>query len=244
MQDSSAIIERVRRVSTTTQRLDIAVEGSQRAIQAGQYFLARLTESWDPYLREPWLPIQARGEILTIERPVDVVYQPGQVVRLLGPIGQPIPLLDGTRTLLLIAYDTAPTALLMLAGQAIERGISVTLALIGAARNYALEALPVELEVLRGDDKGGWTDQRASLGWANQIVAVALSHDLSRYSQLLEAATKVRVEVPAGYVSGLFQPPILCGIGACGVCLVACHQHEVLACVEGPAFDLRRVSLR
>ncbi len=243
MNDLAAIIERVRRVSATTQRLDVAVEGASR-IQPGQHFLARLTESWDPYLREPWIPVKAYGKTVTIERPAGTVYQPGQMAHLLGPIGQPISLTESVRTLLLIAYDTTPTSLLMLASAALHRKISVTLALIGAARNYALEALPPELEIVRGDDQGEWPDQRASIGWADQIVAVSLPHDTSRYTKLLEMAMRVRVELPHGYVRGLFQPPLPCGIGACGACLIACHRQEALACIEGPAFDLLRVTLR
>lgn len=243
MNDLAAIIERVRRVSATTQRLDVAVEGADR-IQPGQHFLARLTESWDPYLREPWIPVKAGAKTVTIELPTGTIYQPGQVAYLLGPIGQPILLTEGARTLLLIAYDTTPTSLLMLANAALRRKMSVTLALVGAARNYALEALPPELEIVRGDDHGEWADQRASIGWADQIVAVALPHDTTRYSKLLEMTLRVRVELPHGYVSGLFQPTLPCGVGACRACLVACHRQEALACLEGPSFDLLRVTLR
>jgi dihydroorotate dehydrogenase electron transfer subunit len=241
--DLAAIIERVRRVSDSTQRLDVAVEGAAR-VQPGQHFLARLTESWDPYLREPWIPVKTHKNTVTFERPSGTVYQPGQFGHLLGPIGQPIRLTESARTLLLIAYDTTPTSLLMLAGAALKRKMSVTLALVGAARHYALEALPPELEIVRGDDRGEWPEQRASISWADQIVAVALPHDPSHYIKLLEMALRVRVELPHGYVSGLFQPPLPCGIGACRACLVACHRHELLACVEGPAFDLLRVTLR
>lgn len=243
MDDLTAIIERVKRVSATTQRLDVAMSGASR-VQPGQHFLARLTESWDPYLREPWIPVKTHKNTVIFERPAGTDYQPGQVAHLLGPIGLPIPVTEGARTLLLIAYDTVPTSLLMLADTALHRRMSVTLALVGAAQNYALEALPPELEVVRGDDHGEWADQRANIEWADQIVAVSLPHDTTRYSKLLEMALRVRVELPHGYVSGLFQPPLPCGIGACRACLVACHRQEALACTEGPAFDLLRVTLR
>jgi len=241
--DLAAIIERVRRISDSTQRLDVAVEGANR-VQPGQQFLARLTESWDPYLREPWIPVKTHKNTVTFERPTGTVYHPGQVAHLIGPVGQPIPLTESARTLLLIAYDTTPASLLMLAGAALKRKMSVTLALVGAARYYALEALPPELEIVRGDERGEWPEQRANITWADQIVAAALPPDTSRYSKLLEMALRVRVELPHGYVSGLFQPPMPCGIGACRACLVACHRQEVMACIEGPAFDLLRVTLR
>lgn len=247
MNDLSAIIERVRRVSANVVRLDIAVEAPQRNLQAGQHFLARLTESWDPYLREPWIPIRAQRSSVTIERQTgrgQQPYQPGQVVHLLGPIGQPISLIETARTLLLIAYDATPAALLMLADVAIQRRIAVALALIGTARSYALEALPPEIEIVRGADDGTWPEQHTSLTWADQVVAVAPPHDRSAYARLLETITQVRVEAAPGYVSGLFQPSLPCGVGACGACAIACQRREVLACVDGPALDLLNVTLR
>jgi dihydroorotate dehydrogenase electron transfer subunit len=247
MNDLSAIIERVRRVSANVVRLDVAVEIPQRNIQAGQHFLARLTESWDPYLREPWIPIKAQRSNITIERPTALnvqPYQPGQVVHLLGPVGQPIPLIETARTLLLIAYDATPASLLMLADIAIQRRLGVALALIGSARGYPLEALPPEIEIVRGNDDGSWPEQTVSLVWADQVVAVAPPHDRSHYARLLETITQVRVEAASGYVSGLFQPSLPCGVGACGACAIACQRREVLACVDGPALDLLNVTLR
>ncbi len=231
-------------MSAALQRLDIAVDSAQRSVAPGQHFLARLTESWDPYLREPWIPIRQQGNSLTIERPTGRNYQPGEVVHLLGPVGKPIPLRDSTRTLLLIAYDSTPASLLMLAEQALAARTSVTMVLVGAAQGYAMEALPPELEVLRGDDKGEWPEQRANFGWADQIVAVAPPpHDVTRYGRLLEAVRKVRVEIPQGYLIGLFQPPMPCGIGACQACMIRCQNGQSLACIDGPAMDLLDVAL-
>ena len=247
MNDLSAIIERVRRVSANAVRLDVAIEPAQRNVQAGQHFLARLTESWDPYLREPWIPIKAHRNTITIERPTTLnvqPYQPGQIVHLLGPIGQPIALIETARTLLLIAYDATPASLLMLADIAIKRKIGVALALIGTARGYALETLPAEIEIVRGHDDGTWPEQVVSLKWADQVVAVAAPHDRSHYARLLETVTRARVEAAPGYVSGLFQPSLPCGVGACGACAIACQRREVLACVDGPALDLLNVTLR
>lgn len=244
MRDAQAIIERVKRTSATVQRLDVVVDAAQRGTQPGQHFLARLTESLDPYLREPWIPIRRQGNLLVIERPAGRLYQPGQVVTLLGPIGKPITLRDTVRTLLLIAYDATPASLLMLAEQAIQSKRSVTLVLVGSAQHYALEALPAEIEVLRGDEQGQWPEQKQNFGWADQIIAVAPPpSDLRRYARLVEDVRKVRVEVAEGYLTGLFQPPMPCGIGACQACLIRCPHHEVLACVDGPALDLLSVSL-
>src|SRR5512133_1906487 len=165
MLEAPAIIERIRRTSATIQRLDIAVDKPHRKVSAGQLFLARTTVSLDPYLREPWMPIQIDGPRLTVERPVGQgqVYVPGQVVRLLGPIGKPIPLRESARTLLLVAYGATPVSLLFFAETALAKGVAVALALIGAALHYPLEALPERIEIIKGDDDGSWANQTETL---------------------------------------------------------------------------------
>jgi hypothetical protein len=239
MDQAQAIVERVKRISGTIQRIDVAVDKSQRNIGAGQLFLARVTESLDPYLREPWTPIRRDGSNVIFERPSTQLFSPGQVVNLLGPIGKPIPLRDSARTLLLVAYESAPTSLLMLAETALSKGLAVTLALAGAATHYSLEALPNEIEIVHGDAEGVWPQQVATFNWAQQIVAVAPPpFDLPYYARLLDAVRQVRIDVPAGYVYGLIQPPIPCGIGACQACLVRSGGEDVAACLDGPAFDL------
>lgn len=243
MQESQVIIERVRRVGGAIQQLDIAVDVPQRTVQAGQVFLARATDSYDPYLREPWVPIRKRGGTVTVERSVTVTYQPGQVVGFLGPVGKPLLLRETARTLLLIAFDSTPAALLMLAEQALNVRVAVALALIGEAQYYPLEALPPEIEILRGED-ATWQGQRDSIRWADQIVAVAPPpQDRAYYLKLRAAAKDARGEIAPGYVLGLFQPPMPCGVGACLACLVRVRGEDVAACVEGPTFDLALVSL-
>src|SRR5262249_54121491 len=108
MHQAQAIIERVRRVSATTQRIDVAVDKPHQNISAGQFFLARRTESLDPYLREPWIPVHCEGSTVVIERAATESFAPGDVVNLIGPIGRAIPQLGNPRTLLLLAYEASP----------------------------------------------------------------------------------------------------------------------------------------
>jgi dihydroorotate dehydrogenase electron transfer subunit len=244
MQEKQAIIERVRRVSAGIQRLDIAVEKAHRGVAAGQFFLARRTESLDPYLREPWLPIHVERSTITVEQPASQSFSPGQVISLIGPLGKPVPLRDSCRTLLLIAHEATPAALLLLAETALAKGAAVTLVLLGASRRYPLEALPQEVEVLRGDaHSGNWPNQAQTLTWADQIVAAAPPpYDVPFYTQLREEIRRSRVEIPAAYVWGLFHLPMPCGVGACQACLVRCTGGEVFACLDGPAFDLTQLA--
>ncbi len=245
MQEAQAIIERIRRVSPTLQRLDLAVDKAQREMSAGQLFLARTLDSFDSYLREPWIPVAHQANQLVFERPANRVYVPGQVINLLGPIGKPIPLLASSRTLLLIAFESTPAALLMLADTVLERGGAVTLVLLGRAQHYPVEALPEEMEVARAEDYDHWAARDTMLRWADQVVAVAPPvFDLPAYARLLESIREVRLEPPADYALGLFHSPMPCGVGACQACLVSLNGGETAAaCVDGPAFDLRTVKL-
>jgi dihydroorotate dehydrogenase electron transfer subunit len=239
MHEAQAIIERVRRVSASVQRLDIAVDRPHRSVKPGQLFLARATASLDPYLREPWIPVQRSDSHVIVERPLGSSYVAGQVINLLGPIGKPIPLRETARTVLLVANEATPASLLFLAETVLAVGAAVTLALIGAALHYPLEALPEEIEVIRGGDRGQWPNQPETLRWADQIFVVAPPpFDIPYYAQLLQVLRETRVEVPPQHVFGLFQPPMPCGVGACQACLVRRGGEEVAACLEGPAFDL------
>jgi hypothetical protein len=245
MQEAQAIVERIRRISATLQRLDLAVDKAHREVSAGQLFLARTVDSFDSYLREPWVPVGHQSNQLVFERPANRVYLPGQIINLIGPIGKPIPLLPSTRTLLLIAFESTPAALLMLADTVLERGGAVTLALLGRAQHYPVEALPDEMEVTRAEDYDHWTERDPVLRWADQVVAVAPPvFDLPAYARLLDNIREIRMEPPADYVLGLFHSPMPCGIGACQACLVNLNGDETAAaCVDGPAFDLRTVKL-
>src|ERR1044071_3670342 len=139
MHQAQAIIERVRRVSATIQRIDVAVDKPHQNPSAGQFFLARVTESLDPYLREPGIPGHCEGSSVIIERSAMESFAPGDVVNLLGPIGKPIPLRENARTLLLIAYEASPVSLLLLAETALKKGQGVLLALLGAALHYPID---------------------------------------------------------------------------------------------------------
>ncbi len=84
MRESQAIIERIRRVNEHYHHLDLSVDEWLCQIKPGQSLLARVTDSWDPYLREHWWPVAVGPNRLTIERPASARYEPGQVVSVLG----------------------------------------------------------------------------------------------------------------------------------------------------------------
>lgn len=245
VKESSATIERVRRLSGRLQRLDLGVEENLARLKPGQAVLARLSpESWDPYLPEVWTPVALDGATITVERPVGVAYTPGQIVSLLGPVGAPFPMRPNLRSLLLLALDAEPTPLILLATLAVLSKIEVTLVLGGRAKDYPLQALPAEIEVVEGDLEQGWPNQVTSVGWADQVIAVANPrYRHLTYPALLARLHQLRQDIPKRFALGIFEQPMPCGVGTCFGCGFACKEGaDKLTCLDGPALDLEEVT--
>ena len=251
MRESQAYIERIRRVNRDYQRLDLAVDASLSALLAGQSLLARRVdkdyerETWHPYLRERWFPVAYQGSnVLTIEMLARQPFSPGQLFSLMGPVGKPLRFRLKLRNILLIAYETAPIPLLMSLPALLERQVSVTLALLGSARAYDSDHLPGEVEIIRADDDLSWSDMVMTLGWADQILAaVDPGDELARFAELMRLLEARRHDVPANYIFGLSQRALPCGVGACQACMLQSRDGRLLACLDGPAFDLTRLRL-
>lgn len=254
MNDSKAIIQRIRRINPGYQYLDLAIDDpTLKKIKPGQSLLARLMaadeadepESWHPYLREQWWPVGYTKEgVLMIERPYSPRYTPGTAVQLLGPVGKPYRFRKSLRNVLLIAYDSVPTPLTIMTSLLLQNRISVTLVLLGMARDYTTDHLPPEIEVVRGEKTLDWPDMVMTLGWADQVfITVRPDDELFRFAEVLRIVEEKRTALPEKYIFGVFQPVQPCGVGACSACLVRVKKSLEPVCMKGPAFDLTEVRL-
>jgi hypothetical protein len=243
MKETEALIERVRRINEHIQHIELAVEESILQILPGQSILAKLNDRWDPYLRERWWPLTVTNERkLLVERPVDITYQPGQIIQLISLVGNPYRFRRSIRNILLIAYETPPTPLLMMITWLLANDISVTLVLLGDAMRYNTQHLSPEVEVIRERDSLEWADQVMTLGWADQVfVVVAQDDEMMRFQQIYNMIQERRVEIPNNYLFGIVQSVTTCGVGACHACMLHTHEGTKLACTEGPAFDLKKL---
>jgi hypothetical protein len=247
MRESQAIIERVTRLNEHYQRLHLSVEDFTKELKPGQSLLARLLpERWEPYLREQWWPVQLGTSTIVVERPGNIVYEPGQVVSLIGLIGQPFRYKRTVKHVLLMAYDTAPSPLIMSVGWLQSSGISVTLVLSGKATLYPTQHLHPEVEVIQADDALNWPNRILTAGWADQVfVVVPQDNERERFTTIWNIFKEIRAEVPKTFLFGVHQPILPCGVGACQACLVPLHQGGAASvCVDGPALDLTTVSLQ
>jgi hypothetical protein len=243
MRETKAIIEKVSRLNDQYQRLHLATEDYLNDVKPGQTLLARLTERWDPYLREQWWPVDAAPNRIVVERPGSLRYEPGQSVSLLGLVGQPYRYRRNLRNVLFIANDAAPTPLMMALNWLLGNQVSVTLVLSGAAAQYPTQHLPPEVEVQHADEDLGWPNRVMTVGWADQVFVVVKPDDeIGRFGHIWNLFKELRAEIPKAYLFGVFQPVQPCGTGACQACLTPLHGGEHhLVCTQGPAVDLTLV---
>ena len=76
------------------------------------------------------------------------------------------------------------------------------------------------------------------IAWADQVFA-ALPHE--QLLLLRESIVRVKYRWERGFAGALLEGPIVCGVGACGVCAVELRRGARLLCADGPVFDLRDV---
>ncbi len=251
MKESQAYIERITRVNRDYQRLDLAVDKSLSTLRAGQALLVRRidkdyeAERWDPYLRELWFPVEIlASDMLVIEQPARSHFTPGQLLSIMGPVGQPFRFRQKLRNILLIAYNSTPAALLMMLAPLLERQVSITMVLIGSARAYETSHLPGEIEIIQADDDLSWSDMVMTLGWADQVFAtVGPGDELEHLGDIMRLMRERRKDLPANYAFGVLQRQLPCGVGACHACMLNLRGARKLQCVDGPAFDLTTLRL-
>ncbi len=240
MKETQAIIERVRRVNETHQQLYLAIDPSLGGIKAGQSVLARIGETWTPYLREQWYPVDLQKNTLIVERPASLRYEPGDVVSLIGTVGKPFKFRKTLRSVLLIAYDSEPTPLLMTIPYLLAQRVGVTLLLFGEGRKYTTQHLPPEVEVLQGEDDLQWANRVTTVGWADQVFVACRDDD--QFTRIWHLFHELRADIPANYLWGVFRPTLPCGVGACSACMVKTKEGLHLVCTEGAALDMSKMA--
>ena len=157
--------------------------------------------------------------------PAPAAWGPGTELALRGPFGTPFRLPAGLRRLALAALGESVARLMPLVEAALEAGSAVTLYTAAPLPPLpaAVEALP--LEAL--PEAPAWAD----------FMALDLP---------LEALPGLRLRLgldpgaaPACPAQALVHAPMPCGgLGQCGACAVEGRRGWLLACEDGPVFDL------
>lgn len=244
MKETSALIERITRVNDVYQRIHIKLADAPGRIKPGHSLLARPLPGWHPYLAQRWWPVDIQESFLLIERPINEHYDVGQVVPVMGFIGQPYRFRRNLRSVLLIAHQTPPHPLLLTVPWLLSNKIDVTLVLTGSAADYDAHHLPELVEIIRGDDDGSfsWPNQVLTVGNADQVfVTVDPANETDGFRDVVDRFTELRASIGQNYLWGIFRPALPCGAGACGACMLTTRGGTALACTIGPAFDLSQL---
>ena len=229
-----------------------------REAQPGQFIMVRCAESWDPLLRRALSIHRVRGSGRAVQA-FAVLYsvhgagtsslarkQAGDVVDVLGPMGNGYTVHLNAERLLLIGAGWGISPLVALAEQQVARGKAVTL-LAGASMasaHYPAAWLPPEVEVVYATDDGSLGKQGSVVdlapeywAWADAVYACG---PFALYQFLARVAAAQWPEKP---VQALAESPMACGMGACFSCAVETKRGVRLACKDGPRFDLKDLVL-
>jgi dihydroorotate dehydrogenase electron transfer subunit len=178
-----------------------------------------------------------RGSAWLVEQP------PGVRLDVLGPLGNTFQVASKSQNLLLVGGGVGAAPLLMLAREAVSRGLNVTY-LLGAATAEGLlapEHVPGEVEYHTATDDGsaghaGFVTDLIpeSLAWADQVFTCGPEPMFRSLRQQVLAnrfGDKPRVQM-------CVERTMACGVGACLGCVVETRSGMKTSCVDGPVFDM------
>jgi dihydroorotate dehydrogenase electron transfer subunit len=220
----------------------------------GQFVMAYIGESYDPLLGRAMsihrLREGERGPEFAIL--FDIVGQgtgwlarrsPGDVVRMVGPLGRGFEPRERVDRMLLVGGGIGSAPLVWLADQLVAQGREVTLVLGGRseAQIFPAELLPPAVEVVVTTEDGTMGERgrvtapfERLLPWCDQAFACGPDAMFEALHTVLRASG---LRKP---VQGLLEARMACGIGICYSCAVFPRRGGVrLVCADGPMFDLR-----
>ncbi len=126
----------------------------------------------------------------------------------------------------LITYDDSPARLLALFDVALKQGASVVLVC-----QTPPDDLPLQIEVQPMSVLLDICD------WADYIAIDATRELLPELKKMLGKSSPLIVKHETQI---LIRTPMPCGaLAECGVCTVESHHGSLLACKDGPVFDLK-----
>jgi len=169
--------------------------------------------------------------------------RPGDIVRLVGPLGRGFEPRPRVEHMLLVAHAKQVAGLTWLAEVLVQQGREVTMVVGGATEGdiYPPAALPaeVELSVVTEDGSLGATgtivqEFERLLPWCDQAFVSAPDATLrDLYAVVRDRGTNKPMQA-------LVRPPMACGTGVCEGCVLFPQRGGVrLVCTDGPVFELR-----
>ena len=218
--------------------------------QPGQFVMVRCSEGYDPLLRRPLsihrvAPLSSPSQLALLFAAVGrgthwlAQRKEGDMIDLLGPLGQGYGLSPESHNLLLVAGGMGIAPLVALAEKGIAEGSQLTL-LLGAptqAQLYPNALLPPESRVLLATEDGSAGRRGVATNFlaelaneADQVFAcgpVSMYHTMVSQGILKGKSVQVSMEARLG-----------CGMGYCYGCALETKRGLRQVCEDGPIFDL------
>jgi dihydroorotate dehydrogenase electron transfer subunit len=217
------------------------------AARPGQFVMVRCGSSHDPLLRRP-LSIHRVAEARRIALLFAVAgrgtgwlsrRREGDLVDLLGPLGNGFSVQQTSRNLLLVAGGIGIAPLILLTEDALNAGHSVTL-LLGAQSASVLYPgflLPPKARLVIATEDGSEGRRGTAIDaiddCADQADQVFACGPVSMYRSMAakECLMRKRVQVSLEMMMG-------CGLGACYGCATRTRKGISMVCHDGPVFEL------
>lgn len=192
----------------------------------GQYVLAH-AQGTDAPLAAALFATRMLPDGFVAAPPLASTWTPGTQLRLRGPLGHGFVIPAGARRIALAALDGSARVLLALLDPAFRQAAEVTLVC-----EMPPDDVPLQVEVQPVAEL--WEACR----WADYV---ALDAARERLPQVVEIFQRRRAAMKAD-AQVLVRTPMPCGaLAACGACTVDVGGVALLACEDGPVFDLRQL---
>ena len=198
----------------------------------GQYLLAFAKASNSP-LAASVFSAKSFADSFLVAPPMLTSWNPGTRLHLRGPLGHGFILPNNARRVALIVLDTqqasasdSPARLLALLDPTLKQEASVVLICPTPP-----DDLPLQIEV---QPISALLD---ICNWADYIAMDAARESLSELKKMLGRGNPFMVKNEAQILIRTAMP---CGaLAECGVCSIESHHGQLLACKDGPVFDLK-----
>lgn len=192
--------------------------------QPGQAVLVCKPNDWQP-LRKTLFPIHTYSDGFVADASPEPSWRIGDALDVFGPIGMGFTPPPDADKWLLVSFESPPDRIFAL----IQPGLE-----LGAAIALSADRLPAHLP-----PQVEWVpDVTEALPWANYL---ALDLPLEMLPSLRSWLGLSSVDRFPFLAQALIIQSLPCGLGACYACAIKSKHGSVLACTEGPIFELNQL---
>jgi hypothetical protein len=173
-------------------------------------------------LRKLLFPILTVQSGFVVDSPPEPNWRIGDTLNLWGPLGKGFTPPSKAHRWLLASFENPPQRLYSLIQMGLERGVAISL-----CADKVPDNLPPQVE---------WIPEIPdALAWADYLALVLPAESMRSLRARLGLSSGENLPFPAQV---LVTQPTPCGLGVCYACALKGRQSQLLACKDGPVFEL------